>query len=53
MTYGCVSRLSKLASLNRNVISKVIKEGIGKIKDRKRTQRMHRESVINFLEREK
>lgn len=52
LKYRCISSLSESTKLNRNMISKVIREGVTKVKERKRTQTKYKESVIAFFERE-
>lgn len=52
LKYRCMSRLGKSAKLNRNLMSNVIKRGVYTTKTRKRLIYLHKEKVIDFLERE-
>lgn len=50
--YRCISQFSRSANVNRNLISKIIKDGISTTKQRKRVAHAHKKVVLSFLERD-
>lgn len=50
--YRSISQFSRSGNVNRNLLSKIIRDGISTTKQRKRVAHTHKEVVLSFLERD-